>query len=179
MAKFYFSPTKQKVALLLLTGLTLGLSHSPRKQWQLVRTLPRAWRDIDRKVLRRMIREFEHGRLIDFRLSNDGSAIITLTELGRKYALRYKIDELAIPTSALWDKKWRMVVFDIPERKKRGREALRNKLSELGFLQLQKSVWIFPYPCKDIIDFVVEVFELRQYVQYFEAIAQPSDAKLL
>ena len=56
------------------------------------------------------------------------------------------------------DGEWRIVIFDIPEKFKKAREALRMKLKELGFLELQKSVFIFPYECEDEINFIVEVF---------------------
>lgn len=64
------------------------------------------------------------------------------------------------------DGKWRLVVFDIPEKIREGRRALREKIRELGFHELQKSVWIFPYECKNEIDFIVEFFNLRKYVRF-------------
>jgi len=64
-----------------------------------------------------------------------------------------------------WDGKWRIVVFDIPEKKKGVRNALRRKLKELGFYELQKSVFVFPYECGNEIEFIVEFFELRPYVR--------------
>lgn len=45
-----------------------------------------------------------------------------------------------------WDKKWRVVIFDISERKKWQRDGLRAKLKDLGFGMLQESVWITPFP---------------------------------
>jgi len=65
-----------------------------------------------------------------------------------------------------WDGKWRIVVFDIPEKIKRGRDALREKLKELGFYELQKSVFVFPYKCQNEIEFVIEFFNLRKYVRF-------------
>jgi len=44
-----------------------------------------------------------------------------------------------------WDGKWLVVVFDIEEKHSRTRKALREKLRELGFGMLQRSVWISPY----------------------------------
>ena len=44
-----------------------------------------------------------------------------------------------------WDGKWRMVIFDIKEKFKLVRKALRDKLKQLGFGMLQKSVYISPY----------------------------------
>jgi len=65
-----------------------------------------------------------------------------------------------------WDGQWRMVIFDIPEDLRKARDALRSKLKELGFCELQKSVFVFPYECKDEIDFIVEFFGVREYVRY-------------
>ncbi len=59
-----------------------------------------------------------------------------------------------------------MVIFDVPEHLKKGRMALSTKLKELGFHPLQKSVLVFPYPCRDEIDFVLELFNLRPYVRF-------------
>lgn len=43
-----------------------------------------------------------------------------------------------------WDGKWRVVIFDIEEKKKVVRNFLRRKLVSLGFGQLQESVYISP-----------------------------------
>lgn len=34
---------------------------------------------------------------------------------------------------------------------------------------IQKSVFVFPYPCKDEIDFVGEIFNVRKNIIYIEA----------
>ena len=140
MAKYYYSPIKQKIVLLLLAGVTLCLNRSPRTHLRIIKNIPRAWKNIDRSVLYRTLHEFHNERLVDFNQQSDGSTIITLTEKGEKFALRFKIDEISIPIPVHWDKKWRIVIFDIPEKHKGAREALRIKLSELGFIQFQKSV---------------------------------------
>lgn len=44
-----------------------------------------------------------------------------------------------------WDKKWRAIIFDIPELSRKERDFLRNELRWIGFVELQKSVWIFPH----------------------------------
>ena len=80
-------------------------------------------------------------------------------------ALTYRFEEMRIE-GRTWDGKWRLVVFDIPEKLRKGRDALRAKIKELGFYELQKSVFVFPYECRDEIDFIVEFFGLRKYVRY-------------
>lgn len=44
-----------------------------------------------------------------------------------------------------WDGKWRVVIFDIEEVKRRVRDKLREKLRSLGFGMLQESVWVTPH----------------------------------
>jgi CRISPR-associated endonuclease Cas2 len=50
-----------------------------------------------------------------------------------------------------WDKRYRMVIFDIPERKRRTRALLRETMREAGFLCIQRSVWIYPFDCEELI----------------------------
>ena len=61
------------------------------------------------------------------------------------------------------------MTFDIPEKKKSARNALRDKLKELGFCQLHKSVFVHPYPCLSEIQFVEEIFQIGQYINFIEA----------
>jgi len=180
MSKYIYSPTKQKILLSLASGLIIGLTHSPRVQWQIIKNLPKVFKDIDRKILRRILREFKQDRLVDFRDEKDGSVSIVVSELGEKLALRCQPEQMNINIPARWDKKWRIVIFDIPERFKMAREALRKKLKELGFTELQKSVWAFPYPCDKEIKFLAEFFEVGQHVRLLavENISMDADLKL-
>lgn len=82
---------------------------------------------------------------------------ISLTEEGRKKCGKYQIDDLEIKKPLRWDKKWRVLIFDINEKNKIKREALRGKLKELGLFPLQKSVWVCPY------DFFREMDILRRF----------------
>lgn len=77
---------------------------------------------------------------------------IELTELGQREFFRLE-QEMILRSGVLrrWDKRWRMIVFDIPERYRKTRDKLRITLRSYGFRQLQESVWIFPYDCEDII----------------------------
>jgi len=50
-----------------------------------------------------------------------------------------------------WDRKWRIVIFDIPERNRYIREKIRKDLINYGFMRLQDSVWIYPHDCEEFI----------------------------
>ena len=85
---------------------------------------------------------------------------ISLTAEGKKLAGKYKIDDLKIKKPKKWDKKWRIFIFDIADKQKTKREALRGKLKELAFFLLQKSVWVYPYDFKKEIQLLREFFGL-------------------
>lgn len=50
-----------------------------------------------------------------------------------------------------WDKKWRVLIFDIKESQRVLRNKIRNTLIAVGFVRLQDSVWIYPYDCEDLV----------------------------
>ena len=153
------------------SGVVLSLSPSPRVHWRILKNLPKAWKEIDRTILRRIIREFKYNRLTDFKENEDRTISVVLTEKGKHTALKYNPDLMQIKKPLRWDNKWRFVIFDIPEKKKAARQALRIRLRSCGFYQLQRSVWVYPYECKNEIDFIAELFEVRNHVHYF--IAEP------
>ncbi len=114
------------------------------------------------------LKAMKRDRLIDFREDGGVSKIIIL-ENGRKKLLKYNLDCLEIKKPKKWDGIWRIVTFDIPEDEKIARNALRLKLKELGFYQLQKSVFIYPYPCLSEIQFIEEIFKVGPYINFIEA----------
>lgn len=55
-----------------------------------------------------------------------------------------------------WDKRWRVVFYDIAEVSRKVRNMLREKLRELGFRMVQRSVWISPHDIAvDFREFVI------------------------
>jgi len=84
----------------------------------------------------------------------------SLTEKGKKKAGKYKIDNLKIKPTKKWDKKWRVLIFDIEHAHKAKREGLRGKIRELGLYQLQKSVWVHPYEFKKEMNLLRDFFGL-------------------
>lgn len=77
---------------------------------------------------------------------------IQLTSLGQVRLEQYWISDLEIPERPnTWDGQWRMVLFDIPEERKALRSVFRRKLQQFGFKYLQKSAWIYPFPCEDVL----------------------------
>lgn len=155
----------RKTLLLLEAGLVLGLTHRPDTYFKVVKDVRKEWQKIDKISLHRAIRSLYKSKLIDSRENEDGSVMMTLTEKGKLVNLRYNIEKLKLPKLNKWDGLWRMVIFDIPEAKKKARDILSFKLKQLGFYPFQKSVFVYPYECQKELDFLIEFFELRPYVR--------------
>jgi len=98
----------------------------------------------------------------------DGKFLVELGEKGKRKIKEIALGELKNKKPEDWDGLWRLIIFDIPEHNKIGRNALRGKMKNLGFYQLQKSVWAFPYDCEKEIELLVELFEIFSYVNFLE-----------
>lgn len=68
-----------------------------------------------------------------------------------------------------WDKKWRILIFDIEEVNKVVRNSLRNIIKEFGFGYLQKSVWISPYDIFQQLEKYIEIYKIKDKVVLIES----------
>ena len=75
-------------------------------------------------------------------------------------------EKTAIMKKRKWDRRWRVVIFDIPERRKNIRDRLRLFMNEYGFVRIQDSVWIYPYDCEDLIALAKANFRVGADVLY-------------
>jgi len=97
---------------------------------------------------------------------------VTITEKGRQRAVRHNFDNLQIAPQKTWDEKWRIVIFDVPESYGYARRVLTTKLQSMGFKLLQKSVWVYPFPCRQEIELIKHVYsEVDPYIIFLETSA--------
>mgnify|MGYP001613370347 CR=1 FL=1 len=115
---------------------------------------------------------------LKFIKEENGCLVYTITEKGREKIKKFAFDEIKISNPKEWDKKWRLVIFDIPEKYAKSRNALRHKLEDLGFYQCQKSAWIYPFPCAGEIEFIKDVLNLKSFVKLF-LVDEMTDGKVL
>lgn len=90
---------------------------------------------------------------------------IQLTEEGSNTIL--KILPLINFQSWNWDKKWRLVAFDIEELSRFKRDRLRKKLKELGFAACQKSLYINALPVENMLSEFLVSHNLESNVKIF------------
>ncbi len=161
--------TKKKILLLLLGGLALGLSRSPRTYFKIIKGMREEWEAINQQGLRRAIQDLYRSHLVEVRPAKNNQLTLILSERGKKVALTYDLENMRIPRPVTWDKRWRIVIFDIPEKIKKVRESIRFHLRDLGFRELQKSVFIFPYDCSAEIDYIREFYNARRFIRFIVA----------
>lgn len=138
------------VGVLLTTGVVTTALVAP-KMLSLIRHLDPRWaiKLAPEQRIRLVYGSLKKRGLITYTKSN-GRTVLTLTEKGKHYAERERL-KMMTQQIKRWDRRWRVLIFDLPERERHIRDHLRHELNEIGFRQLQKSVWIYPYPCDDYI----------------------------
>jgi len=98
-------------------------------------------------------------------VEKDGKRYARITEKGERM-LQMETEKVAIAKKRRWDRRWRIVAFDIPERRKSTRVRLRRFMNEYGFERLQDSVWVYPYDCEDLVALVKADFRIGADVLY-------------
>lgn len=139
-----YQPTIGETALIILDALGAALLSSfyPHPYYHAFcshtrqRSLPKALGRLERKHL---VGARRKGGGEEWYLTDSGEQVVRRLKLKLEYAKQRR-----------WDGKWRLVIFDIPERVRGRRDFLRRELTGLGFFPLQKSVWVTPYSLPEI-----------------------------
>lgn len=115
---------------------------------------------------RRNIDRLNRQKWVTVTEKDDGTVTVRITENGMMHALTYELEKMALLKPKHWDKKWRLVIFDIPEKHKRLRDVFRMRLTQLGLYMLQESVFVSPTPCFDEVEFLRELYGVSFSVRY-------------
>lgn len=152
-------PYVKEILLILAAGTVISAAFLMPGVARLLS--PSVWqgREYKRNRLGQVLKRFRKQKIIEVVDTSEGP-IVRITQNGLMKALKYKLGEMKIKSKDTWDKKWRVVIFDIPEAKKRLRDEFREKLKQVGFYQLQKSVFVHAFPCADEIEFLRQVYRV-------------------
>ncbi len=96
---------------------------------------------------------------------------VFLTALGRKKSdsLAFKI--LQPSKSPKWDGRWWQVAADIPTKEYRwAADLFRNKLKDMKFYPLQRTLWFYPFDPRAEIEFIVGHYGISRFVTVMEII---------
>jgi len=103
---------------------------------------------------------------------------IVLLPLKNKKRNYIKFNQIKIKQSGKWDGKWRVIIFDIPEYRKNIRDRLAKKLKEIGFKSIQKSIFVYPFKCKEEIEIIKAHLSLDSELIYMVVEKIENDKKL-
>jgi len=163
--KYYFKKPKSEIVNDVFYWLAVAgaVSIAATSPFFLINLLKgyKKWRKYPKKKLSDTFYNLRRRGLIEIQKKNH-QIYISLTEKGKKKVGWMQIDSLKIKRPKKWDKKWRIVIFDIAQLKKLYREAFRGKLKELGFYPLQKSVWVHAFDCQAEIELLKDFFGLSE-----------------
>ncbi len=130
--------------------------------------------------LDRITSEIKRQALVDVSVDS-GEIHISLTPAGAHRLIKYQADSLVVKAQTNWDGRWRMVSFDIPKGKSAEKVYLYRRLRELGFFMMQKSLWVHPYPCHNVLRQITDYINLTRYMTFMEIsqLDQQSSSRLL
>jgi len=117
------------------------------------------WKKFNLYYLRRTIKRLEKQKLVEI-TEKDKEKIVKITINGKQKIVKYSLENLKISKPRTWDKKWRVVIWDVPCSSDYLRKIFRESLNRLGFLMIQKSVFLYPYPCYNEILFLREYYAI-------------------
>jgi DNA-binding transcriptional regulator PaaX len=92
----------------------------------------------------------------------------TVTPAGIHRLQQLILDEIIIEIPKKWDKRWRVVSFDVPTNYSKQRAAFTQKLQSYNFIMLQKSVWVHPAPCFEQIEQLASHYNVMRYCTLLE-----------
>ncbi len=90
---------------------------------------------------------------------------LKLTRKGKLRALMHRLEN-EFKVQLTWDGKWRLAIWDIPEKFRKQRNQIRLFVKDLGFYRLQHSVFITPFPLpRSAVDYLGES-GLDRYIRF-------------
>ncbi len=164
------------LALVILSGVAVVATVAPG-----LSILARGYRrsnGYSQAQLKGAMQNLKRSRYLEEIKGADGKPRIVLTKKGEKHFQKILFEDIQLPHPPTWDGKWRFVLFDIPIKYTKAREALRWRLKALGFYQYQKSVWVYPHPCEKEILYVADYFGVGKFVEILEVTRLSNDVEI-
>lgn len=124
-----------------------------------------AWKRFNPSYLRSTLKRLEKQKTIEI-IEENNMQVVKLTNQGKRKVLKYAISELEIKKPRTWDRKWRVVIYDISNSQKQLQILIRETLKNLGFFAMQESVYIYPFPCFNEVEFLRDYYGLGSQIQY-------------
>lgn len=117
--------------------------------------------------IRKTLKGLQHRGMVRISERN-GEVMVYLTDKGSQELLKYKLREKLLEKRR-WDKKWRIIIFDIEEKRRYARDRIRTSMQSFGFEKLQDSVWVYPYECEEAVTLLKAQYKMGKELVYIVA----------
>jgi len=123
------------------------------------------WRELEKKKQKRQFAQFiNYLKKKEYIKSNKEGVLLTPKGVGKCLRIKY---QMGVDFKKRKDKKWIMVVFDIPEKLRKYRDEFRKYLVSFGFQKFQKSIWVCPYDVLQDVKEVLSIYSIERFVKVF------------
>ncbi len=123
--------------------------------------------------LKRLLDKLVQKKIIDL-----GGEKITLTARGEEVLKEIQVRDIEIPKPKEWDGVWHLVSYDIPKKLNKARDNFRLTLKNWNFYQVQASLWVFPYECKQEVAVLAEYLDVAEYVIMMNTDVLPNEEEV-
>ena len=167
-------PTTKEILYLLGMGMLLaasivmpGVGYIAKEVMSLKqgadwKKAKKEWARFNPHALKRNVKRLREQKIVEIVRIGD-QEVVKLTDKGRTKYLKFKLEQLSLGGKS-WDGKWRIVIYDINKFKKNQQSAFRNIIKRINMLQIQKSVYLTPFPCQEEIEYLREYFGISDEV---------------
>lgn len=162
------------------TILSIAQSVSDLTSEMLTGSVCKMYRLMDRNARRRKYRSIlsARERLVTVGFLRRNGRFLELTARGEKKLREWEQYHYKLPRPEKWDGRWRILIFDIPEKRRWIRDRIRDTLLAVGFKRLQRSVWVYPYDCEDFVALLKADFKIGKDLLYMVVEGLENDAHL-
>jgi DNA-binding transcriptional regulator PaaX len=155
-----YSPTKKILLTLAAVGVFCVAATSPFFLHNVIRIYFSYLSQKETRNHTRVLYKLKKEKSVVFKKDAQGNILVTLTRKGKKKVLAYNIERMKLKQMETWDNQWRIMMYDISKLRKHRADILRRKIKKLGLYRLQKSVWTYPYPFEEEMQFLFTVYKI-------------------
>jgi phenylacetic acid degradation operon negative regulatory protein len=160
---------QKRLLLLFMGGLAFGMTRNFGKQIKILKEFGTEWEQIPNHTINNALHSLYEAQFVEKKVLKDGKIEIIISKNGIRRAMIENLRTLKITRPKKWDGYFWIILFDIPEKRKRIRDALRFHLKKMDFCELQKSVFVIPFPCVKEIKFIAEYYHIKKHIRIIEA----------
>lgn len=171
--------TKEVLLGILKTGILFGVAVTAPGVLKIFKDFDKKdpWYEYYPSSIERIINKLYRQGIVEIK-EVGGKPVVKITQRGKVEILKYELDNLMIKKPNKWDGKWRLVIFDISNKFRKARDLVREKLKNMGFYKFQESVFIYPYPCENEIQYLREVLHVPHDIKLIRADRIENDKEL-